>query len=750
MIPPSSTADFFWINGFGYRYCETFQIQAKRSIPHISVLEYCENLGINIPHYCYHKNLSIAGNCRMCLIEMSKSPKPVVSCSLNAQSSFVGNNKIYTNSPLVKKSRENIMEFLLLNHPLDCPICDQGGECDLQDQSLFFGMTRKRFYQQKRFVHNKYLGIIVKTVMSRCIHCTRCVRFATEIAGIEELGIFGRGVSSEVGTYVTQFFNSELSGNLIDICPVGALTSKPYPFLYRDWELKKVKTIDPCDGFGTNVLVYLKENDVVKILPGYDIEDSFNNSQWITDKTRFFFDAFKSILVPLEEATNSWHILLKRIVINIYILDHLISHNMALNSFIFSIDENTNLETLSLLLLLKRRYSFLKIKRPAKFFFNFDLDFFSKTNLINNVQKLSQTNACLFVGVNTRYESPYLNIKLKKRNTFGNFQIFSIGSKLDLTFPSLNIGSNIKQLIDLCEGNATSGIVFNTMQRVLSLINTETCQRLNSVVLFSILKDFNRRNSKKKWHVFNMLNTSLNTLGLTHFQKIKYLSLRDLFKTCGLFLLGNSTKSNLVIESYIEHLLLTGDIFYKKEGNKTPTFFIEQTPNLYQRSSFLTFCNYYKLVSSNFFETSASYLNTQGVHKHVAKFINTKNNTKEDWQILRKITSLLSKISFVSLSKNNTIGFGLKTMFQFRSYINFIYKASQTLTDLTFFFNPLPQMFVFGAAFSMLKASSYLTQLKMWLKDFYTGGFDLYSRNSKLMINSSILLRKNKYTFSFI
>ena len=183
----------------------------------------------------------------MCLIEVKNSPKPVVSCTIGAKAILDNEGAIYTNSPLVKKARENIMEFLLLNHPLDCPICDQGGECDLQDQALFFGFSKKRFYSLKRVVTEKNLGPIVKTVMTRCIHCTRCVRFATEVAGVENLGMFGRGLNSEIGTYVETSFNSELSGNIIDLCPVGALTAKPYPFIGRNWELKTAQTVHAGD-----------------------------------------------------------------------------------------------------------------------------------------------------------------------------------------------------------------------------------------------------------------------------------------------------------------------------------------------------------------------------------------------------------------------------------------------------------------------------------------------------------------------
>ena len=205
----------------------------------------------------------------MCLVELKNSPKPIVSCAMNAKS-CLANGDVYTNSPLVKKARENVLEFLLLNHPLDCPICDQGGECDLQDQSLFFGLTKKRFYSFKRVVLNKNIGPIVKTVMTRCIHCTRCVRFATEIAGVEDIGMFGRGLHSEIGTYVEKLFQSELSGNVIDLCPVGALTSKPYPFVDRSSELKSITSSDFSDGFGAPTQLFLKNNRIIRVLPSYD------------------------------------------------------------------------------------------------------------------------------------------------------------------------------------------------------------------------------------------------------------------------------------------------------------------------------------------------------------------------------------------------------------------------------------------------------------------------------------------------
>ncbi|KAK6154118.1 hypothetical protein DH2020_013757 [Rehmannia glutinosa] len=264
----------------------------------MTVLQACEIAGVDIPRFCYHSRLSIAGNCRMCLVEVEKSPKPVASCAMPALPGkgwsfmkMVGfGMKIKTDTPLAKKAREGVMEFLLMNHPLDCPICDQGGECDLQDQSMAFGSDRGRFTEVKRSVVDKNLGPLVKTVMTRCIQCTRCVRFATEVAGVQDLGMLGRGSGEEIGTYVEKLMTSELSGNVIDICPVGALTSKPFAFKARNWELKGTESIDVTDAVGSNIRIDSRGPEVMRIVPRLN-EDI--NEEWISDKTRFFYDGLK-------------------------------------------------------------------------------------------------------------------------------------------------------------------------------------------------------------------------------------------------------------------------------------------------------------------------------------------------------------------------------------------------------------------------------------------------------------------------
>ncbi|MDE2335986.1 MAG: NADH-quinone oxidoreductase subunit NuoG, partial [Alphaproteobacteria bacterium] len=255
--------------------------------PGTSIIQAAEQVGIEIPRFCYHDKLSVPANCRMCLVEVEKSPKPMASCALPCGDGM----KVHTQSEKAKQARKNVMEMLLVNHPLDCPICDQGGECDLQDQAVAYGYDRSRYEEEKRAVTNKNLGPLVKTVMTRCIQCTRCVRFGEEIAGVEELGVIGRGEYLEIGTYVEQMVTSELSGNLIDVCPVGALTSKPYAFTARPWELRKTPGIDVLDAVGSNIRIDARGGEIMRILPRLH-EDV--NEEWISDKTRFAVDGLKN------------------------------------------------------------------------------------------------------------------------------------------------------------------------------------------------------------------------------------------------------------------------------------------------------------------------------------------------------------------------------------------------------------------------------------------------------------------------
>ena len=263
--------------------------------PEYTLLQACEAAGAEIPRFCFHKRLSIAGNCRMCLVELKGAPKPVASCAWGVRDCRPGPNgeppEVITRSKMVRRAREGVMEFLLINHPLDCPICDQGGECDLQDQAMAYGVDGSRFHENKRAVEDKYIGPLVKTIMTRCIQCTRCVRFAAEVAGVPELGATGRGEDMEITTYLEHAMSSELQGNVIDLCPVGALTSKPYAFQARPWELSKTETIDVMDAVGSAIRVDTRDREVMRIMPR--LNDAVNE-EWISDKTRFVWDGLRT------------------------------------------------------------------------------------------------------------------------------------------------------------------------------------------------------------------------------------------------------------------------------------------------------------------------------------------------------------------------------------------------------------------------------------------------------------------------
>jgi len=644
---------YFRINNIKFNYTLEFQNNYKNDYwkQNAPLIEYCETVGINIPHYCYHKSLSISGNCRMCLVELKNSPKPIVSCAMSAKS-CLNNSEVFTNSPLVKKARENVLEFLLLNHPLDCPICDQGGECDLQDQSLFFGISKKRFYNFKRVVTDKNIGPIVKTVMTRCIHCTRCVRFAGEVAGTEDIGMFGRGLESEIGTYVTKTFQSELSGNIIDLCPVGALTSKPYPFVNRSWELKTVNAIDFSDGFGGNLQIYLKNNSVIKILPGYN--DSSNNENWISDKTRFAFDGMFSPERVLEGViknfkdgaliTDTWKVLLNEITRTLYFQDHLNKHFYRTNSLYIVFDNNVSLEVLNLLVLFSKKYSFIKLKKAENNLTENDQE---NSFLINNQSVISEqlnlSNLCLLVGINSRYESSQLNILLRKRYLKGDFKVFSLGSFTDLTIPSVSVGLTLETIQSLVEGNSDICQELTTNQTTI-FVSSSIFQRTDSKGILKLLKMLKSNTKNPTGFNLNILNLSVNETGLKYLNNFDSLAVNDLNSSNGLYFL-NSSSSTLNLKKIINLKLLK----YKSSNNDfLPKFCLEQNNGILNslvsnfNSSYKT-CNYINLPNNTFFESNATFLNTEGIVKKTIKLLSTNKQTKEDWQIIRKMFSCSKK-----------------------------------------------------------------------------------------------------------
>lgn len=762
-----NSLSYFYINNQKFNYKLEFQnYQINNYWKHNApLIEYCETLGIIIPHYCYHKNLSISGNCRMCLVELKNSPKPMVSCAMSAKS-CLNNNEIFTDSPLVKKARENILEFLLLNHPLDCPICDQGGECDLQDQSLYFGTSKKRFYNFKRIVTDKNIGPIVKTVMTRCIHCTRCVRFSAEIAGTEDIGMFGRGLDSEIGTYVTKTFQSELSGNVIDLCPVGALTQKPYPFLSRSWELKTANSIDFSDGFGLHTQVYFKNSQIVKINSGFDF--NLNDNPWISDKTRFSFDGMFSPSRILKGIINfdsnksifssKWKTLFIEIITTLYFQDHLNKHLLKKNKLIIIFSNIISLELLNLLYLFSQKYNFIELRKFEGKHTNNDLEnnfLIQPSNILK--QELLKSNLCFLIGMFSRYEGVSFNLELRKRYLKGNFKTITLGSSKNLTFPSKSIGYSTKNLKTLVEGNNLFCQDFITLTNPIVAISSSNFNRNDSDTILILLNELKTKLQKyhKNWSNINILNTSINEVGINYLNNFKSITENDLKDTAGLYFINMQPDSHK-----LKKLTKIKLLNYLNNKLNWPTYSLEQNCGI--KNNELTFLNKtlsnfntYFLPSSNFFESSGTFINTEGQFKKSIKFISSEYQTKEDWQIVRKIFSNSSKITFIaneSKKSNNLITINLNNFNNFKKFVNYIFFATSNITNnYSVITNNIKKTNLnISLNFKPKKNKIFSTKLKIWINDFYIGGNDPYSRYSTTMINCSTNLRLDKNNFSHI
>ncbi len=418
----------------------------------ISLLQACELAGFEIPRFCYHERLSVAGNCRMCLVEVVGLPKPMASCATGVNDLRPNRDgtppAIRTDTPLVKKAREGVLEFLLLNHPLDCPICDQGGECDLQDQAMYYGFDGSRYRENKRAVEEKYLGPLIKTFMTRCIQCTRCVRFMTEIAGVPELGAIGRGEDMEISTYLEQGMQSELSGNIVDLCPVGALTSKPYSFTARPWELRKTETIDVMDGLGSNIRVDSRGREVLRILPR---NHDGVNEEWISDKTRAVVDALKRKRLDRPYMRNngkleevSWYDAFNEIAARV---------TKAGGKKIGAIagDLCAVEEMFALKMLLDGLGSPHRDCRQlgAKLHPQHGRSSYLFNSTLAGVDK---ADAVLLIGTNPRTEAAVLNARLRKAWLHHRAKVALIGPQADLTYPYEWLGNSLKALDDVLEG----------------------------------------------------------------------------------------------------------------------------------------------------------------------------------------------------------------------------------------------------------------------------------------------------------
>ena len=473
----------------------------------MTVLQACELADVEIPKFCYHEKLSIAGNCRMCLVEMEKSPKPIASCAMPA----VEGMNIKTNTAFVEKARKGVMEFLLANHPLDCPVCDQGGECDLQDQSMYYGIDKSRFVENKRQVKEKYMGPLIKTQMTRCIHCTRCVRFATEVAGVPEIGAIGRGENMEITTYLEKAMESELSANVIDLCPVGALTSKPYTFEARPWELKKTESIDVMDAVGSNIRVDTYNWEVKRILPRMNNDI---NEEWISDKTRYSCDGLlkQRLDVPYIKKENklqksSWDEAINLIIdkIKLFKPDEIAGH----------IGDMINMENA---LAFKNLFKTLKSNnldfREKKFYINST----EKINYIFNssIKGIEDSDLILLIGTNPRHEATILNARIRKIFAQKNTPIFSIGNPGDLTYDYKIIGNKTDDIKKIISKEHEFSKKLLSAKKPIIIIGESALQLKSGKYIFEELKSFLIENNliNKDWNALNILAQNASTVGL--------------------------------------------------------------------------------------------------------------------------------------------------------------------------------------------------------------------------------------------
>lgn len=474
--------------------------------PGSTVLQACEKVDIQIPVFCYHPRLSIAGNCRMCLVEMEKSSKPVASCATPVFDGMV----IHTNTPMVENARKGALEFLLINHPLDCPICDQGGECDLQDITMVYGPDKGRFLENKRAVLDKDFGPFIKTIMTRCIHCTRCIRFAEEIAGTPVLGTIGRGEQMEISTYVEHTLSSELSGNLIDICPVGALTSKPYAFKGRPWELTKTESIDVLDAVGSNIRIDTRGLEIMRILPKINEEI---NEEWISDKSRFSYDGLKFqrldrpyIRKGGRLVESSWEEAFETLVDR---MQHLTSQEIGAIV--------GNLVDVESIFALKELMTSFKSPHTdcAQEGARFLTDLRSLYLFNTGIEGIEKADLCLLVGTNPRHEAPLINARLRKRYLQGNFEVGLIGTNVSLTYPYTHISQGPEGLEELWHGKCSWKTLLEKAQNPMIILGASALTHPDGQAIqeYALLLAEKYGALRKDWLGYNILHWAASRTG---------------------------------------------------------------------------------------------------------------------------------------------------------------------------------------------------------------------------------------------
>ncbi len=583
----------------------------------LTVLQACEKAGVEIPRFCYHEKLSIAGNCRMCLVEIEKSPKPVASCAMPA----IEGMNIKTNTEFVKKSRNGVMEFLLANHPLDCPVCDQGGECDLQDQSMFYGVDKSRYKENKRSVPEKNMGPLIKTQMTRCIHCTRCIRFATEVAGVTELGAIGRGENMEITTYLEKSMESELSANVVDLCPVGALTSKPYVFEARPWELKKTETIDVMDAIGSNIRVDTYGWEVKRVLPRIN-EDI--NEEWISDKTRYACDGLlnQRLDSPFIKYNQKFDKASWKEVFNIIKAKINETDKSKICGFTGDL---TNMETLYIFkeffnkllnsknLESRNNYTYLNPEKRENYLFN------------SSINGIEESDFILLVGSNPRYEATILNTRIRKAYLKNKTKIFSLNDVGDLTYPYKFLKGTTEDLRKIIEDKHDVSNIIKESKKPIIILGQSALSSNSGKYIFESIKYFLKKNNKinNEWNALNIISENASTVGSF-----------DL----GIFQINNGSNqilSNLQDHKYELVFLLGQDSLKFDKQNE---FIIYQGSHGDKGAEIADII----LPGAAYTEQDGYFTNLEGKLQKAYKASYPPGEAKEDWQIVNDLAESIN------------------------------------------------------------------------------------------------------------
>jgi NADH-quinone oxidoreductase chain G len=584
-----------------------------------TVLEACNFAGIIVPRFCFHKKLSIAGNCRMCIVEIEKFPKPVSSCTLKVSNGM----RIFTKTPLVRKAQETVLEFLLINHPLDCPICDQGGECDLQDQLNFFGSDSSRFFKMKRGVSDKNCGPFVKTIMTRCIHCTRCVRFLSEIGGDNSFGMLGRSSNSEIGLYISDNLKSEFSGNVIDLCPVGALTSKPYSFRGRSWELINYRTLDILDSLNSDILVSLKGSEVLRILPCFTI---FNAAEWISDKTRFFYDSFDFFRIKkcwLKE-TNSfidWSTSLDR---TRSLLTECSNKRKNLGIFLGSLSD---LETILLSKHLVNKLGSSDIYSDINCRASGNLDSRSDYSF-TSIDSLKKSDLCIVIGSDLRSECPTLNLVIKTQVRDGLLSFGYIGPSMDLSYKSKHLGLGVDSVVSLMKGQHPFSARLKQAKNPYIILGEKFNSGNISQILYKVVNLQSLPNLKTS--NISMLRTKSSSVSFSEFG-INSLKTKKIFDT--LLLFG--------VEDLKPYRLLNPNSFIIYIGSHYSVYNLELADLI--------------LPASIFIEKDFKVINLENIIKESKSLRQISGDTRPEWFLLLVILSFFSSDFNTSQLKKKVI-----------------------------------------------------------------------------------------------